>query len=773
MSDHLPWHTSIVSCRACCLSHLQLLLEGQRSQLPTTQASDLSASRRPWPLKSRTHATTITYQSDRSARMPFEEFLSPGLPGLIYETHSEQSQSPHSNDDTQGFENDWMNWNHTNEDSAFHGDPIFNLLEDDFLNHGDPLLTDKSLDDKATHGILGEDNLPTIVTPDMLMQSTADSVALTDKKVPEEKAFLVMHGKRKLSQTSNDSSASDDRKQDLSPSHSLSPQGSEKQPRKYNSNRPPKVSHNVIEKRYRSNLNDKINDLRDAVPSLKAEAEIGNVKHPKGKIIQAAAEYIRDIEQRCVRLQEENNRLTAKLHSERQPRSGGLVSKVVVGGLASMMCASNLPSNSSGPTSHAKRSLEDLQAGAPHSTASAVEYFLAIVKMLLLVTAILYIFNPDIFAATTVPTRGHEKYSQSAFDDTMQEDLQENREAVHDNVSAMLKMPRDRPGLFKRIIQGCVVLLIEMIIGQSGWDALVHRGLDYAQKRQNACRTLIETQLLGGDKNVNQAKLFLSAIQSLGYTMPKEMRALHFAMVCHGYVPAGILQFFISWFWSTPSQTSDAAILALPLSELFSQKVLDAMWAWTTGIEDPLISNVRSDETINNPLRQLSSIHASLLQNAILRAWLRGTESAVELDRKTEKLLLYSPAGSKIMTNSVYLQSMIEPNDWLERAMIQSLGNETSKESPKFSHEVTMQLRCCVLLNLLEKDSKLEEVSDVLQMAEVETSSLLPGYSSRIVAKCIAKYRLDDDDGISEVLRKICSIIASSTRQTVNHGRGI
>lgn len=515
----------------------------------------------------------------------------------------------------------------------------------------------------------------------------------------------------------------------------------------------PKVSHNIIEKRYRLNLNEKILYLRDVVPILKAEADSGNNKQAKGRIISGATDYIKELEARNAKLVQENTRLTAKLHGEDRTQSGGVLSKMVVGGLAGMMCVSGMSDTHTQTLT--KRSFDD----PPARSYGWSDNFCAIVKMLLLIAAILYLISPELFSSTKfVKSRPLEKYSQSPDDDCMQEDVQENRELMHNNVSAMLEMPCDRPGLFKRILQGCFVLALKIIIGQSGWNVLINKGLDYTLTNQRACSLLIETQLLGGDKYINQAKLFLSAIQSLGYRMPKEMRAVHFAMVCYGYAPQGVLLRCVSLFWYMVE--TDEAVLQLPLDQLLSRRVLQALWSWTNGIEDPLIASIRNDETIDNPLKQLSAIHASLLQNQILRTWIRGTASSAELDKKMQTLLLYCPEGSRILTNSLYLQRIIEPNDWLEQAMLSSVNSHTSDNAATISpREVTMQLRCCVLLHLLERDSSSEEVCDVLRMAEVETSALLPGYSSRIVASCIAKHRLDDDDGISEALRKISAKI--------------
>ncbi|CCG82239.1 Sterol regulatory element-binding protein 1 [Taphrina deformans PYCC 5710] len=692
--------------------------------------------------------------------MSFEDFLVPMIPGLIYDTHSEQSQSPKSNLDTSlSFEADWLNWDANADGTNDHIEPIISVSEPSMFGAqyafpGD--LTIKSANDQANiYQIEGSK----VVAPDLLLNAHS-SVApplLRSNDSSENKGT-----KRKMSDSSEDLFLSN---RALSSSREDSPGGmnANADGSMLDSRRPMKVSHNVIEKRYRSNLNEKIMVLRDSVPALKAEALSANVKHPKGKIIQAATEYIRDIEAKCARLQEDNNRLMSKLHGEPRPKSGGPLAKVVVGGLATMMCL-NTSGESGSASNHTKRALQEIEPFSKASCFSFMQSVVVVTKMLLLIAAVVYVINPNLFtSAGSLPKeRLNEKYSQSALDDTMQEDVQENREAMHDNVSAMLEMPCDRPGLFKRILQGCFVLFLEILIGQSGWNVLINRGLDYALTRQNACRMLIETQLLGGDKYINQAKLFLSAIQSLGYRMPKEMRALHFAMVCHGYAPAGIVRWCISLFWSSTSQTGQV-ILQLPLNQLFSARVLEAMWAWTTGIEDPLIANVRSDETIDTPLKQLASIHAALMQNQILRDWLRGSETASALAHKMDTLLDYCPRNSRILINSLYLKSMIEPNDWLERAMLKSIS-VTEQADTASSLDVSMQLRCCVLLNLLEKNPKVEEVSDVLQMAEVETSSLLPGYSSRIVANCIAKHRLDDDDGISEALRRIFAKIGGTSR---------
>lgn len=94
-----------------------------------------------------------------------------------------------------------------------------------------------------------------------------------------------------------------------------------------------KTAHNMIEKRYRTNLNDKIAALRDSVPSLRvmSRANHGNGdeeddpedlegltpahKLNKATVLSKATEYIRHLEKRNKRLNEEVDSLKARLES--------------------------------------------------------------------------------------------------------------------------------------------------------------------------------------------------------------------------------------------------------------------------------------------------------------------------------------------------------------------------------------------------------------------------------------------------------------------------
>ncbi|KAH7038559.1 hypothetical protein B0J12DRAFT_257764 [Macrophomina phaseolina] len=94
-----------------------------------------------------------------------------------------------------------------------------------------------------------------------------------------------------------------------------------------------KTAHNMIEKRYRTNLNDKIAALRDSVPSLRVMSRANNGngeeeddpedlegltpahKLNKATVLSKATEYIRHLEKRNKRLNEEVEALKARLES--------------------------------------------------------------------------------------------------------------------------------------------------------------------------------------------------------------------------------------------------------------------------------------------------------------------------------------------------------------------------------------------------------------------------------------------------------------------------
>ncbi|KAI6091666.1 HLH-domain-containing protein [Hypoxylon rubiginosum] len=89
-----------------------------------------------------------------------------------------------------------------------------------------------------------------------------------------------------------------------------------------------RAAHNDIERKYRTNLKDKISELRDAIPSLRAIPEDGDdndnpssrtaPKVSKGTVLTKATEYIHQLERRNRSMAQKNEELARRLHAFEQ-----------------------------------------------------------------------------------------------------------------------------------------------------------------------------------------------------------------------------------------------------------------------------------------------------------------------------------------------------------------------------------------------------------------------------------------------------------------------
>ncbi|KAG9194883.1 hypothetical protein G6011_04918 [Alternaria panax] len=111
---------------------------------------------------------------------------------------------------------------------------------------------------------------------------------------------------------------------------------------------PKKTAHNMIEKRYRTNLNEKIAALRDSVPSLRVMSRPNGTEEDddpedlegltpahklnKATVLAKATEYIRHLEKRNKRLQDEVNTLKGRVESyEKMAISGPITLHGTIG----------------------------------------------------------------------------------------------------------------------------------------------------------------------------------------------------------------------------------------------------------------------------------------------------------------------------------------------------------------------------------------------------------------------------------------------------------
>jgi len=108
---------------------------------------------------------------------------------------------------------------------------------------------------------------------------------------------------------------------------SVSDKGKEKQERTDKPKAGDRTAHNDIERKYRTNLKDKIAELRDAVPALHTIAEDGDDDGPhsnrgakvsKGAVLTKATEYIHYLERRNKQIMQEHRKLSQRLQAFEQ-----------------------------------------------------------------------------------------------------------------------------------------------------------------------------------------------------------------------------------------------------------------------------------------------------------------------------------------------------------------------------------------------------------------------------------------------------------------------
>jgi hypothetical protein len=230
---------------------------------------------------------------------PMEESIGPGVLAGNLNNHQDQDWSQ------------WMqwDWDDASPGAISRGDIDSSDLSPNFSISAVPAI-DRT--DFASDPLFPASNARKIAAnPSRLLSEGQNLASLARRRITgSAKADHNSSRKRKTSSEDDDGSveAGDD-----------SPPESKPQPSK-------KRSHNVIEKRYRANLNEKITELRDSIPSLRGltrdtnggasihddDFSTGN-KLNKASILSKATEYIRHLELRNSRLEEENKALKTKL----------------------------------------------------------------------------------------------------------------------------------------------------------------------------------------------------------------------------------------------------------------------------------------------------------------------------------------------------------------------------------------------------------------------------------------------------------------------------
>lgn len=429
----------------------------------------------------------------------------------------------------------------------------------------------------------------------------------------------------------------------------------------------------MIEKRYRTNLNDKIAALRDSVPSLRVMAGTSKLgeddeeedleglapahKLNKATVLAKATEYIRHLEKRTKRLQDENEQLKNRLAAfeklamggpmqNNRPGAtggpgGGLMSRLMVGSLAGLMVAGGLSAHEDASSSRQLFALpvtflELLGVPASPSVMAGTHAFWLVFKAVLLVAAVVYIILPSWFNAKPPPLLTSKPLANAPLSaaPSLASPLDVRRKAWLTAIQTVW-VPRHT------VAAECAALSLKAIklalmktVGWQRYRTLTGMTDDAEAARIKAWTIAIDAQLAGGDAELSPARLVLTWMASL--TLPATparlmLNALHLRVLFSVFPRwQPLATRMAAHYWQAAAEKNAAvaaedklpehltALLALPHDAVFVPDVV----AQAHALAYTAMSDER-DVSIRSPLDALASWYSALLLSSALASSLR------------------------------------------------------------------------------------------------------------------------------------------------------
>ncbi|TGZ81596.1 hypothetical protein EX30DRAFT_249864 [Ascodesmis nigricans] len=338
---------------------------------------------------------------------------------------------------------------------------------------------------------------------------------------------------------------------------------------------PKKTAHNMIEKRYRTNLNDKIAALRDSVPSLRIMAGTSKMgeddeeedleglapahKLNKATVLAKATEYIRHLEKRNKRLHEENDQLKNRLNAFEKlamgggmnpqlqhpgvngPRGpptgapgGGMLSRLMVGSLAGLMVMNGFQQSDSSDSRQLfaipTAAFEWMGVSSP--SAQANELMWLMIKLMLLVAAAVYVITPGFFdrRPAAVAKAGSSRNNNVPSSPSPASPIEDRTHAWLTAIQTVW-VPRHSVGLeMAAVTLKFVKLGLRRLIGWERYCMLTGLTAEQEQARIKSWTIACDAQLTGGDLSINHSRLLLTLLAS--WTTPSTparlmLNALH------------------------------------------------------------------------------------------------------------------------------------------------------------------------------------------------------------------------------------------------------
>ncbi|KAG0131624.1 hypothetical protein HOY82DRAFT_329097 [Tuber indicum] len=563
---------------------------------------------------------------------------------------------------------------------------------------------------------------------------------------------------------------------------------------------PKKTAHNMIEKRYRTNLNDKIAALRDSVPSLRVMAGTSKLgedddeedlegltpahKLNKATVLAKATEYIRHLEKRTKRLQDENDQLKNRLAAFEKLATmggsmggagqsgsgsrggggpgGGLMSRLMVGSLAGLMVANGLQEQENGTRQLIPFPTAIMQIfGIPESSATAGSHlFWLAFKMMLLVSALVYVIVPGFFDSKTKGKPKSNTPNNAALSPvpSLASSLEVRRTAWLTAIQSVW-VPRHSFALeIAALACKTLKLSLRKLIGWNGYALLTGMTEEHEAARIKAWSIALDAQLAGGDATITHSRLLLTLLASL--TLPATpsrlmLNALHIRVLFWdlGSSFESFANWLANYYWlearsvqqkslnNTDSSAESlpehlARLLDLDPNEVLHSKIIQKAYnlAYDRGTGencggyDEGMDTVVEDESVRSPLDAVAAWYSSLVLQGVLAANLKTRNTEVTRSGITEDLeaaLNVAPPNSKAQLRTLVTKAMLEDKDdgTTLRAALKAFEEDIQPHEPTpnsvprimvsrphvptaVTTDIKIAIRCAMALNLLRSGSR-------------------------------------------------------------------
>lgn len=342
-----------------------------------------------------------------------------------------------------------------------------------------------------------------------------------------------------------------------------------------------KTSHNMIEKRYRTNINDKILALRDCVPSLRCVVSGGPrqgedlegltpaSKLNKATVLTKATEYIQHLQKR-------NNMLLKQLAESRnmssldmsgvpeggnrpngmpaypQRESGNYASKAMMLSMAGIMGAGLM---NDGNDMHGLSALPVFSFMSSTRLPINPQSILFALKVTLIAGTLIYLVLPSLFGSPSMKDQKKVQQVDESINNQEHSLRDMRRQLWIANTRTFLMPAENLSAQLAALLKNIATTLIITLTGSEGYEVIA-RALNKEQlsSKRLALSKAIDAQLCGGDQdNASRGRLFFTFFKSflLPATPSRYLtQAVHVNILCHGIRFVDVVGFYIAkYFW--------------------------------------------------------------------------------------------------------------------------------------------------------------------------------------------------------------------------------